>query len=307
MSVHFFAVLGTGLYEPVVYRFPEGDVSFREQEFIQLAILDRFQEQLKDDGKITIFLTEGARERNWEDRAYTSRDCAFSERWISEKKQEIQEGSTKKGMKTVLRENFPQLYDRVREVRISDAGTEKEIWSVFDQMFRSIDEGDEIIFDVTHGFRSLPMLVMTAINYAKRMKNCTLRGIYYGAYEVAKEEHGVKHAPVFDLTVFNELLEWINAAELFMEYGIDEKMKDVFRDKRKKLSEEEKEAWELVEREILTLISRNKDDSQDGLKSEHRRLSENNADHAGIPVKEIEEKGRPDGQTAEGEPENTIC
>ncbi len=290
MSVHFFSVLGTGLYEPVVYRFGEEGICSGEQEFIQLAIIDRFLEQLKDDGKITIFLTDGARKRNWEDRPYGSGDLASLGRWISGRKQEIRENHMKKGMRTVLRENYPQLCGRVREVGISNAGTEREIWSVFDQIFRSIGEGDEIIFDVTHGFRSIPMLVMTAVNYAKLMKGCTLRGIYYGAYEAAGAQDGVKYAPVIDLTVYNEILEWTNAAGLFMEYGIDGKMKDVFQDKRKKLPDEEKEAWELVEREILDLISGGKNDAAQGLKGGYRRLSRMYTRGPGIPVKRMEKE-----------------
>lgn len=39
-------------------------------------------------------------------------------------------------------------------------------------------EGDEIIFDITHSFRSIPMLAITIMNYAKVLKNCKLKEVY---------------------------------------------------------------------------------------------------------------------------------
>jgi len=41
---------------------------------------------------------------------------------------------------------------------------------IFRTIFDEIDENDEIIFDVTHSFRYLPMLVFIVINYARVVK-----------------------------------------------------------------------------------------------------------------------------------------
>ena len=47
-----------------------------------------------------------------------------------------------------------------------------------------IDEGEEIYFDITHGLRNIPMLVMAILEYAKVTKGILIGGIYYGAFEV---------------------------------------------------------------------------------------------------------------------------
>lgn len=247
MRTHFLSVLGTGLYEPVIYGF-QGDSGTLEQEFVQIALMERFAGQLKD-GKITILLTDGARRSNWENRAYTGKDVEFSGRWVSGKKQLVRENDTKTGMKTTLRENYPELYGRTEDISIRNASTDEEIWSVFETIYNAIDEGDEIIFDITHSFRSIPMLAMTIINYAKVMKKCTLKGIYYGAYEAAEVRDGVKHAPIVDLTVYNEILEWTNAAEAFMQYGVAAKMKEVYEGKMKSVAGDKRE-WAPIRKKV---------------------------------------------------------
>ena len=203
MSTHFLAVLGTSLYEPVVYQMPDSNESCFEQEFVQIAILERLQDQFSDGGKITFFLTEKAKKNNWEDRAYSDRDISALTRWTSEKKHEIQQGNRKQGLKSTLQSKYPQLYAKTKGVEICDAGTEEEIWSVFETIYDSIEEGDEIVFDITHGFRSIPMLAITVINYAKVLKNCTLRGIYYGAYEASKIIDDRKYVPIINLTIYD--------------------------------------------------------------------------------------------------------
>ncbi len=231
MGVHFLSVLGTNLYEPVVYEFTGKEQEAAEQQFVQIALMHSWKEQILNDGKITILLTDGARAKNWMDRDYDNKDVAFSQRWASEKKREVQEGKRKAGMCTILQAQEPQLFEKVSEISILDAKTEEEIWSVFETIYESIGEGDEIVFDITHSFRSIPLLAVTVMNYAKVLKNCSIKGIYYGAFEAAQVRDGVKYAPVIDLTVYNEILDWTNAAEAFMKYGIAAKMKAVYDEK----------------------------------------------------------------------------
>lgn len=180
MSIHFLAVLGTNLYEPVKYQIHESGKQVAEHEFVQIAMLENIQNKQENIGKITIFLTEGAKKSNWEDRKYTQRDIGSLAKWVSAKREMIQEGAVKPGMKSILQNQYPQLYAKTEAVDICNASTEEEIWSVFETIYNTIEDGDEIVFDITQSFRSIPMLAITIINYAKVLKNCQLRGIYYG-------------------------------------------------------------------------------------------------------------------------------
>lgn len=258
MGVHFISVLGTSLYEPVVYHFSGQDTTPQEQEFVQIALLKRFKEQILQGGKVSVLLTEGAKKRNWEDRAYQEKDVELSRRWDSAKKNEVQAGKQKEGMRSLLQKTEPQLYEKINVVPINNASTEEEIWSVFETLYNVFGEGDEIIFDITHSFRSIPMLAITIMNYAKVLKNCKLKGIYYGAYEAAQITDGVKYAPIVDLTVYDEILEWTNAAEAFMRYGFSNKMQEVYAEKMERFRKEnglevfikQKNQWAPIKKKI---------------------------------------------------------
>ena len=240
MSIHILSVLGTTLYEPVLY---QGKKSSMETEFIQMAVINEYKEELKNGGKVTIFVTDKSRELNYEDRIYTSQNQAFASRWISAKRADVIEGTQKKGFKTMIEEQFPDIAERVECVKLPDMKTEDEIWEVFDTIYSCIDEQDELVFDITHSFRSIPMLAVTVINYAKVLKKCKLKGVYYGAYEGAQDDGTIKTAPIIDLTVFNEILEWTYAAESFVNYGNIDKMKEVYNIRNDKIPNEEKRYW----------------------------------------------------------------
>ncbi|BCW96064.1 MAG: TIGR02221 family CRISPR-associated protein [Fimbriimonadales bacterium] len=105
---------------------------------------------------------------------------------------------------------------QVRAVDIPDGRSEAELWDIFDAICEVVQEGDEIAFDITHGFRSLPMIAMLTIAYLKQVKGVQVRYVLYGAYE-ARDANNV--APVFDLTPFAALLDWLAAAKMFIATG----------------------------------------------------------------------------------------
>ena len=115
-------------------------------------------------------------------------------------------------------QNWQCLRDAVpccRPVQIPRGQTEDELWEIFDTITRNVGESGDIIFDITHAFRSLPTLVLLAAAYLKEARSLNLQGILYGAF--AANADGV--APVFDLTPFLSLLEWAVAANRFVETG----------------------------------------------------------------------------------------
>ena len=56
----------------------------------------------------------------------------------------------------------------LRFVPIVDKVTECTIWEFFRQVYDTTDEKDTIYFDITHGFRSLPLAVLSILHYARR-------------------------------------------------------------------------------------------------------------------------------------------
>ncbi len=209
MARVFISILGTTNYEPCTYEF-QGTIGARETRFVQEATVSLCCQDWTGSDRILIFTTDEAEKKNWLDDGHV--DSAT-------KKPIKQEGL--KSRLTSLRLKAP-----IRNVPIPEGKSEKEIWTIFQTIFNNIDEGDDIIFDITHSFRSLPMLVLVVLNYAKVLKKVSLKGIYYGAFEVLGSLSDVKRlpsesrrVPVFDLTDFDRLLEWTQAIGVFLRSG----------------------------------------------------------------------------------------
>lgn len=101
-------------------------------------------------------------------------------------------------------------------VPIPEGRSEHELWDLFDILVTQVGEGDTVLLDVTHGFRSLPLIAAVATAYLRVARGVRLHGLLYGAYEARKADG---HAPVFDLTPLATLLDWTAAADLFRRTG----------------------------------------------------------------------------------------
>lgn len=110
--------------------------------------------------------------------------------------------------------------ERIHPVQIPIGETTDEMWQIFTKLTDSVDNGDTVIFDITHGLRSLPFLVFLAAAFLKSAKNVTIEAIYYGAFELSKDAQGnPRPAPVIDLSNFVDLLDWLNASDQFIRSG----------------------------------------------------------------------------------------
>jgi CRISPR-associated DxTHG motif protein len=74
-----------------------------------------------------------------------------------------------------------------------------------------------VILDITHGFRSLPMLSLLALSFLRVAKGITIKHVLYGAPEARKRENNP--VEVFDLEPFLSMLDWANATDRFLETG----------------------------------------------------------------------------------------
>ena len=81
-----------------------------------------------------------------------------------------------------------------------------------------LHSGDELIVDITHSFRSLPMLLMNTLIYLKNVskKRINISHITYGMLDITRE---LKYTPVIDLKKVMDVNEWISASYSFMEFG----------------------------------------------------------------------------------------
>ena len=207
MSRVFLAFLGTNDYLPCNYVL--NGVKVSNVRFVQEALVSILCKNWEEGDKIIIFLTENAKNKNWVDNGHKDRDNMPLQR----------EGLRRRLESLGLMANI--LAKDVPEGR-----SEREIWDIFEIVLNEISDGDEVVFDITHGFRSLPMLVITILNYARVLKSIKINGIYYGAFESLGNVSGVerkdvkdRNAPIFNLTPFAGLFNWTGAIDDFLTYG----------------------------------------------------------------------------------------
>ncbi|MDQ7005480.1 MAG: TIGR02221 family CRISPR-associated protein [Ghiorsea sp.] len=93
---------------------------------------------------------------------------------------------------------------------------EQEQTAILSALAADVDEGDDVMTDVTHGFRSLPMLAMMAAFYLEAVRGTSIQGIYYGMLELSRET-GI--TPVVQLDGLLKFGRWIGALQQFEKDG----------------------------------------------------------------------------------------
>ncbi|MUH00029.1 TIGR02221 family CRISPR-associated protein [Scytonema sp. UIC 10036] len=114
-----------------------------------------------------------------------------------------------------LQTNLIQLNNiSVESVQINSGQGEEDFWQLFDAVVNSVESESEIIFDITHAFRSIPFLAFLATAFLQKAKAVTVKSIYYAAFE-----RNQLQTPIVDLTPALELLDWLTATNRFVETG----------------------------------------------------------------------------------------
>jgi len=197
----FISILGTGYYEPTKYFFDKISGKETKTRFIQKAAINHFCSDWNNSNKIFLFLTKSARETNWKSPA-----------------QEKNKKDSYTGLGQVLEKMG--LKAELIDKDIPNGKDEKEIWEIFQIIFNQLKENDNVYFDITHAFRSLPMLLMVLINYSKFLKTIKVKSITYGNHQAEKDGY----SPVINLTAFSQLQDWTSASDEFINFGSVDKL-----------------------------------------------------------------------------------
>lgn len=258
--IHFMSVLGTSNYSECRYVWQPASNSFSADgfspdeysyvgRFVQLASLKKvLQENPGQSIKISIFLTQKARDENWESRKKNiaveldEELDAFREAYEESHKdvkvrialsmQQQQDGLKKEleDFRASYEEKYTGAQIEICDVDIPDGASQDEQDMIVQKMYDQIGMKEVIVFDLTHGFRSIPILAMTILNYARITKRIQVRGLYYGAFE-AKHNNG--SVPIFDMTYCDNMMQWASAADSFICTGRSEQIKRIIDDKDK--------------------------------------------------------------------------
>jgi len=214
----FISVLGATAYQPCEYKGKNVTV---ESPFIQVATLkDLEAETWGENAAAYILMTEHAKCCNWEIREGDQLLNADGAERTDFKGNKLH--SKYDGLKYAL--EGLKLPFKPEALLIPLGKDNDEIWEIFQKLYDVVQEGDELYFDITHGLRYMPMLVLTFGNYSKFLKNTTIKSITYGSFETKNDDDT---APIVDLLPLASLQDWSNAAADFIENGYAGRMQEL--------------------------------------------------------------------------------
>lgn len=196
MGIKLISFLGTSIYQPIDYQIGE---DCYHTHFIQEALIRHILKTLPEGETLTVqlLLTESARNRNYDGTEIVASHPDY------------------RRLADIL-ETFAQTIV-VETMAVPVGQSEAEIWAIFDQVVDNLEDGDHIFLDITHGFRSLPLMASAIIGYVEQIYQAiTLEEIFYGAFE-SRSPEGV--APVFLLEQFYTLQKWSTATDKFLKGG----------------------------------------------------------------------------------------
>ena len=210
MANVYISFLGTNDYLLCHYQHQGNEPCPEPVRFVQEATVAMSCGSWGSEDSIVIFTTEEAEKRNWWDNGHCDRKTNAA--------------LCREGLKARLEKMG--LKAPVRCVRIPEGHDETQIWAIFEKIFEEMKAGDRIVFDITHAFRSIPLLATVVLHYAKVMRAIQVAGIYYGAFEVLGDYQTVKDmaveeriAPILDLGALDQLMDWTIATDRFIKTG----------------------------------------------------------------------------------------
>lgn len=199
----FISFLGSTNYLETYYSF-ESEKSEHPVRFIQEDLVKRLCNEWTKDDRILIFCTDDSKTKNWLNDGHGDEKLEGLEYRLKSLKLPIQ----------------------IEMTEISEGFSEEEIWSIFNSVYGKLQEEDEIYFDVTHSFRSIPLFSTILFNYSHYLKRTNLVGVYYGAFDKLGSAYMVKKipleeriAPIINLTSIVRLQELTSAANNLHQYG----------------------------------------------------------------------------------------
>lgn len=77
---------------------------------------------------------------------------------------------------------------------------------------RKVGKGKEVMFDITHGLRHLPLIGLIAAILIQSLRNVRVSAVWYGAFDMSASDGS---APVLNLAGVLELVRWIQALSAY--------------------------------------------------------------------------------------------
>ena len=89
----------------------------------------------------------------------------------------------------------------------------------------NVFDGGKLYCDITYGTKPMPIIMITALNYAEKVKDCDVDTIVYGQYS----HDGSDKGELFDVTALYHINSVINTAAMFGGQNVEEIVKTLLK------------------------------------------------------------------------------
>ncbi len=199
--------LGVLDYNNVIYEYNGIKI---EDKFASLAVLKLIRELNKKNSRVyplpdslVVFTTSKACELNY-------KDCWKKDRITDEKFFHVGLENT---LNEYIKANELDLDFSNKEIKSQESA--KDIFDNFITFIENLEEGDKVYIDITNSFRSVPIILLSAIERAKTVHNIDVLGIFYGTFNNIKNQN--EH--IIDLSNFQKFNEWSYQIRQFIKTG----------------------------------------------------------------------------------------
>jgi CRISPR-associated Csx2 family protein len=123
-----------------------------------------------------------------------------------------------------LKDELGVREEKIEAVDIGKIEQTQSAWALFEKISGLINDGDTLVFDLTHGFRSLSIIVSAALNYILKAKNdIDLLHVFYGE----KDEDSDRKGTIIDMKDFYSVNQWADGVARLTENADASKLADV--------------------------------------------------------------------------------
>ena len=98
--------------------------------------------------------------------------------------------------------------EQIKEINMAEDQNSEENLKLLMRVEEEISEEALVYGDITYGTKPMAAILLYAMSFAEKMKNCEVDGIYYG--EIRREDKKPTQAFLYDLTVLKLLEDLID-------------------------------------------------------------------------------------------------
>lgn len=100
--------------------------------------------------------------------------------------------------------------ERVKDVLFTEDMSTEGQWSWFERILAHITPGDTLTLDLTHGYRSMPIVFSAAVHFLQRARGIRLAGVYYGVFDPDAGGNPAQIVDMKDFYLINEVAEGVS-------------------------------------------------------------------------------------------------